>query len=1183
MYKKVKRIAKRKIKNLIGIIGQKSKSKRLKEIDYLTRTIYSDDGNTSGNRNRAAANDMLLCAKKYNISPKEYINNGFENLPDAGRADLAKGLLAYKARKRHPALNNANYEMYLDKKAAMALKFKRFWGREIQIFYDENDRGEFEEFVERYPVFTYIPSTVSGPFDRKTIDIEKTTGADDIFDILIAGGCFVAAEPVTADKEKTIKAVTFINDEGQTEIIKCSADVRKDIPDRAGAENLLRELASVIPQLRLVEWEVAYNGKDWVLVDGSARPVSLDDSEVPAAGKTPVTRKNEEALKEQDVESRKSGNKEGKTVINFTGDFSFSGKFDKGYLDPDVIDRDLIDFLNDGDAAVINFESTITEFRDARAGKTGTKKRVLHRSDPEALDYIKNTFNSPILNFGNNHQNDFSDIGIIDTADNTEKSGIRFIGLGRSEKEAFKYEIIGDEVKVGIFAVMYRLFNRREDKEFIGPAHEEMFDRIQDTIDEIKRHADYAVIIYHGGLEFSRLPDPEKRKLIKKYLDMGCDAVVSHHPHVVQGYEYIDGKPVFYSLGNFCFDTDYQRAQEGSDRGLLLRLTFSSEGIKYETASLVIDRENGKVTGAELSEDFFDISTINYETEWKKYKEHIDDIEKRKDNNVDDEAGELYLNEIILIDRAVDKIRINNRAAYFRDIHLQLLEKKKTINKNKQKRGVGLKRDEHYMAIAIGRETGQSTEAAEKMLDKVCKYSGIDSVTYYTSGLWRYSETSALKKAKTTVEKEDRKNKIIKRICKAAGISREEVLYEAGRRRMSLEDYYFYGFYAARDGDTGEIETKLCRINELKKKIKKETYGKTGLSPETKRDIDEIYELARATVSKERKSELIGKKELENGGQDADELAVDMHLMHQIWGFRPVEYRMFGFRDKSVEERLTFVSTSLKNDVMNVISPEDSSDVLNNKYLTYERMPDLYGREMMLYDGGNLEELLDFAESRDAVVIKSPYDAMGAGISLVRLPEKKEARRTKMAATARERLAGSGDFVAEELIDAHEAIRKLNPDSVNTVRICTYNDKGNVKVHDAFAKIGRAGSFVDNGGAGGIFVHIDEISGRMDSDGIDEKCSRYKEHPDNGMHFRDYTFPKWNKARETAAEAAERIPEMGYIGWDLTYTKDEKWVIVEGNARTQFLGQQSTTGKGTLEAFAELLGGFDKLRSYYKG
>jgi poly-gamma-glutamate synthesis protein (capsule biosynthesis protein) len=38
------------------------------------------------------------------------------------------------------------------------------------------------------------------------------------------------------------------------------------------------------------------------------------------------------------------------------------------------------------------------------------------------------------------------------------------------------------------------------------------------------------------------------------FIEAGADAVVNHHQHCICGYEVYKGKPIFYGLGNFCFD-----------------------------------------------------------------------------------------------------------------------------------------------------------------------------------------------------------------------------------------------------------------------------------------------------------------------------------------------------------------------------------------------------------------------------------------------------------------------------------------------------------------------------------------------------------------------------------------------------------------------------------------------------
>lgn len=52
-------------------------------------------------------------------------------------------------------------------------------------------------------------------------------------------------------------------------------------------------------------------------------------------------------------------------------------------------------------------------------------------------------------------------------------------------------------------------------------------------------------------------PKPEKwqQQLARDLINQGVDAIIGHHPHVVQTIEYIDNKPVFYSIGNFIADS----------------------------------------------------------------------------------------------------------------------------------------------------------------------------------------------------------------------------------------------------------------------------------------------------------------------------------------------------------------------------------------------------------------------------------------------------------------------------------------------------------------------------------------------------------------------------------------------------------------------------------------------------
>ena len=90
--------------------------------------------------------------------------------------------------------------------------------------------------------------------------------------------------------------------------------------------------------------------------------------------------------------------------------------------------------------------------------------------------------------------------------------------------------------------------------------------------------------------------------------------VVGHHPHVPENYELFEnGKAIFYSLGNFIFDTDYQRVHLYTDLGVLLKLTFTEEAMDFEAMGIQILRGEERIVKAPLPEVFTNIPAEEYD------------------------------------------------------------------------------------------------------------------------------------------------------------------------------------------------------------------------------------------------------------------------------------------------------------------------------------------------------------------------------------------------------------------------------------------------------------------------------------------------------------------------------------------------------------------------------------------
>lgn len=87
---------------------------------------------------------------------------------------------------------------------------------------------------------------------------------------------------------------------------------------------------------------------------------------------------------------------------------------------------------------------------------------------------------------------------------------------------------------------------------------------------DLRRQADIVIVSCHWGVSSSVEVVDYQRVVGRAAIEAGADLVFGHHPHVIQGVECHQGKPVFYSLGNFAFDWP-KMAGRNLD-GLMVRL-----------------------------------------------------------------------------------------------------------------------------------------------------------------------------------------------------------------------------------------------------------------------------------------------------------------------------------------------------------------------------------------------------------------------------------------------------------------------------------------------------------------------------------------------------------------------------------------------------------------------------------
>ena len=296
-----------------------------------------------------------------------------------------------------------------------------------------------------------------------------------------------------------------------------------------------------------------------------------------------------------------------KTSIIFTGDIGFDKYMAGKWKDENLLSKPLLDFLHSGDHVCINIEGALIDAVDD--GKRGV---FFHCMNPNAV-CVFNKMGANIWSIGNNHTMDAGKDGIISTKEIASKNDAVTFGAGLNETEASEPIYIDEAGGIGIFGVSYMSECIPATKTQAGVFRWDDTEYIKSRIDEIKSQCRWCVIVAHGGEEFAPMPNPYTRDRYLKYLEMGADVIVAHHTHVPENYEITkDGKPIFYSLGNFIFDTDYQRVHQYTDTGIVLKLTFTSDSLEFDAVGTKIDRKTETIDLSELPDIFTNIDSAEY-------------------------------------------------------------------------------------------------------------------------------------------------------------------------------------------------------------------------------------------------------------------------------------------------------------------------------------------------------------------------------------------------------------------------------------------------------------------------------------------------------------------------------------------------------------------------------------------
>ena len=244
----------------------------------------------------------------------------------------------------------------------------------------------------------------------------------------------------------------------------------------------------------------------------------------------------------------------GDVSMAVTGDVMFARNM-AGVLSTDVSPFEGVSNVTSNvDLLLINFENAATTSENAVKGDVPLK------CDPSYVPLAKAN-NNTVAALANNHVFDYGIDGMRDTSNNLKKAGITTVGAGENQQEA------GQAVVKEINGRKITILNYMDANNFAeygdeiipsakasSPGYSAY--NTDSAKNEIQKHNDSDLIVafMHYGNEYTKEPNEDQKRISHELIDNGADVVIGAHPHVVQGIEMYNGKPIFYSLGDFIFD-----------------------------------------------------------------------------------------------------------------------------------------------------------------------------------------------------------------------------------------------------------------------------------------------------------------------------------------------------------------------------------------------------------------------------------------------------------------------------------------------------------------------------------------------------------------------------------------------------------------------------------------------------
>lgn len=267
----------------------------------------------------------------------------------------------------------------------------------------------------------------------------------------------------------------------------------------------------------------------------------------------PVETEEEEEPEIWEEEEPKPAEEEGIRLL-FAGDLYLTESSQSKYRQSGIsalATEELLASARGADLFVLN-----QEFPFGTTGEAMEDKEYTFRVPPDLVS-VPGDLGVDLVTLANNHILDFGREPLSETITALDGAGIAHVGAGADLEAAKALKTFDIQGKTLGFLGASRVipvasWNASGYNSGVFTTYDPA--RLLEEIQKAKETCDFVAVLVHWGIERNTFPEDYQTTLAHQYIDAGADAVIGSHPHVLQGIEFYQGKPIFYSLGNFIFN-----------------------------------------------------------------------------------------------------------------------------------------------------------------------------------------------------------------------------------------------------------------------------------------------------------------------------------------------------------------------------------------------------------------------------------------------------------------------------------------------------------------------------------------------------------------------------------------------------------------------------------------------------